>query len=59
MVNLQQSFIKGLMEGPQDPVDQTKKYQCAGCYRPDLDPKFIALVSHGEAYCRGCLKQIL
>lgn len=59
MVNLQQSFIKMLLSGPQDPIELTKIYKCAHCYRPELKPEFIAVVSHGEAYCRGCVKEIV
>lgn len=57
MVNLQPSFIKSLLRGPQDPMDPTKTYKCAGCYRPELKPEFIAVLSHGEAYCKGCVKE--
>lgn len=59
MANLQQSFIKGLLSGPQDPIDSLKTYLCANCYRPNLKPEFIAVISHGEAYCRGCVKEIV
>lgn len=59
MANLQPYFVKALLEGPQDPIEQTKTYQCANCYRPELSPEFIAVVSHGEAYCRGCVKEIV
>lgn len=59
MVNLQPSFIKALIEGPQEPVEQIKIYQCAGCYRPNLEAQFIALISHGEAYCRSCIREII
>lgn len=59
MANLQPSFIKALVEGPQDVIDQAKKYQCASCYRTELDPKFVSLISHGEAYCRSCIREII
>lgn len=59
MANLQQSFIRTLVNSPQDPIDPTKKYQCTNCYRAELDPKFVALISHGEAYCRGCIKEVI
>lgn len=59
MANLQPSFVKLLLSGPQEPISQMRLYQCANCYRPDLKPEFVAVVSHGEAYCRGCVKEIV
>lgn len=59
MANLHPAFQKLLLENSQDPIDPTKLYQCAGCYRPCLKPEFIAVISHGEPYCRGCVKEII
>jgi hypothetical protein len=59
MANLQPSFIKMLLAAPQEPVEQAKTYQCAGCYRPEVKAEYIALLSHGEAYCRACVKEII
>lgn len=56
---LQPGFVKMLFEGLQQPVDQTKLYHCANCHRPDVKPEFIAVISHGEAYCKGCAKEII
>lgn len=59
MAELQQSFMKMLFLGPQDPIDPTHLYNCANCFRPGLKPEFIAVISHGDAYCRGCVKEIV
>lgn len=59
MANLHPSFMKVLLSGPQETIWPLKRYQCAGCYRPDLKAEFIAVISHGEAYCRGCVKEII
>lgn len=53
---LQPSFIKGLFES-QEPIVSTKVYPCANCHRPVVPAAFIAVISHGEAYCKYCVKE--
>jgi len=51
------AFIKTLLQGPLDTISPYRTYKCQNCHRPDLKPEFVALISHGEVYCKVCMKE--
>lgn len=59
MANLQPAFVKMLFDGLQQPINPNQLHACSNCYRPDLKPEYIAVISNGDVFCRGCAKEIV
>lgn len=53
--DLQPTFIKSLFDSAE-PIIATKVYRCENCNRPCVQAHFVAVISHGEAYCKACVK---
>jgi predicted SprT family Zn-dependent metalloprotease len=48
------SFV-AMLKKSAEPIQAGRTYECAGCYRKNLEAGQVGIVSRGESYCKTCV----